>query len=49
MTPRQIRGALTFAEKDARREAADNLALGAQASRGEPKTLKQIIRELTKD
>lgn len=49
MTPRQIRGALTFAEKDARREAADNLALGAQASRGEPKELKRLIKDLVRE
>lgn len=49
MTPRQIAGALYFAERRRKREAAEQLALDAIATRGEPRELKRQIERLRKD
>jgi hypothetical protein len=49
MTPRELAGALQFAEADARREAGEKLSLAASAARGEPRDLKKLIKDLTKD
>ena len=49
MTPREIAGSLYFAERRRRREAAEQLALGALAARGEPQALKRQIEQLKKD
>jgi hypothetical protein len=49
MTPREIAGALYFAERRRRREAAEQLALGALAARGEPRALKKQIEDLQRD
>jgi hypothetical protein len=49
MTPREIAGALYFAERRRRREAAERLALDALATRGEPRELKKQIEDLRRD
>lgn len=49
MTPREIDGALHFAEIDARHERAETLAGGTMAARGEPKAVKKQLKELTKE
>ncbi len=49
MTPREIAGALWFAEKDAQHEAGEQLALATSAARGEARAVKKQIKELTKD
>jgi hypothetical protein len=49
MTPREIAGSLYFAERRRRRDAAEQLALGALAARGEPRALKRQIEQLKKD
>jgi hypothetical protein len=40
---------LYFAERRRRRDAAEQLALGALAARGEPRALKRQIEQLKKD
>jgi hypothetical protein len=49
MTPREIAGALYFAERRRKRQAAERLALDAIAARGEPRELKRQIERLQKD
>ena len=49
MTPREIAGSLYFAERRRRRDAAEQLSLGAIAARGEPRALKRQIEQLKKD
>jgi hypothetical protein len=49
MIPREIVASLYFAERRRKREAAEQLALGALAARGEPRTLKQQIKNLQRD
>ena len=49
MTPREIAGSLYFTERRRRRDAAEQLALGALAARGEPRALKRQIEQLKKD
>jgi hypothetical protein len=49
MTPRQLMGALKFAEADARREMGESLAIQAAAARGEPGKVKALQRELSSD
>lgn len=49
MTPRQIAGALYFARRRRRREAAEHLALSSLATRGEPRELKRQLNELNRD
>jgi hypothetical protein len=49
MTPRQIAGALYFARRRRRREAAEQLALSSLATRGEPRELKRQLNELNRD
>jgi hypothetical protein len=47
MTPRQISGALWFAERRRRRRAAEQLGLQALASRAEANVLKRKIESAT--
>jgi hypothetical protein len=49
MTPRQIAGALYFVRRRRQREAAEQLALDALATRGEPRELKRQIETLRRD
>jgi hypothetical protein len=49
MTPRQIAAALYFARRRRQRDAAEHLALGALAARGEPRELKRQLNELRRD
>jgi hypothetical protein len=49
MTPREIAASLYFAERRRKREAAEQLALGALAARGEPRVLKRQIEDLQRD
>ena len=49
MTPREIAGSIYFAERRRKREAAEQLALGALAARGEPRVLKKQIEDLRRD
>jgi hypothetical protein len=49
MTPREIAGALFFAERRRRLEAAERLALDALATRGDPRELKKQIADLQRD
>jgi hypothetical protein len=49
MTPRQIAGALYFARRRRQREAAEQLALGALATRGEPREVKRQLDQLQRD
>ena len=49
MTPREIAGALYFARRRRAREAAERLALGTRASRGEPRDVKQQIARLERE
>jgi hypothetical protein len=46
MTPREIAGSLYFAERRRKRLAAEQLALGALAARGDPRALKKQIEDL---
>jgi hypothetical protein len=46
MTPRQIAGCLNLAQRRRRREAAEQLAFAALATRGEPRELKRQIEQL---
>ena len=48
MTPRQIAGSLYFARRRQQREAAEQLALGALAARGEPREVKRQIDQLSR-
>lgn len=48
-TPREIAGWAHFISKGKKREYAENLSLGAMASRGDPKELKKIIKDAEKD
>jgi hypothetical protein len=47
MTPREIAGSIHFVQLRRRREAAEQLAFGALAARGEPRELKRQIERLT--
>ena len=49
MTPREIAASLYFAERRRRREAAEQLALGALAARGETHAVKKQIQDLRRD
>jgi hypothetical protein len=49
MTPRQIVGSLYFARRRKQREAAEQLALGALAARGEPREIKRQLDQLQRD
>ncbi len=49
MIPREIVASLYFAERRRKREAAEQLALGALAARGEPRALKRQIKNLQRD
>jgi hypothetical protein len=49
MTPREISASLYFAERRRKREAAEQLALGALAARGEPRVVKKQIEDLQRD
>lgn len=49
MTPREIAASLYFAERRRKREAAEQLALAALAARGEPRALRQQIKDLQRD
>jgi hypothetical protein len=49
MTPREIAASVYFAERRKRREAAEQLVLSALAARGEPRALKQQIKDLHRD
>ena len=46
MTPRQIVGSLYFVRRRRQLEAAEQLALGALAARGEPREVKRRLVEL---
>ena len=48
-TPRQIAGFLHFASIRRRRERADALATGFNASRGKPQDVKQQLKDLQKE
>lgn len=47
-TPRQIRGFLALARDRRRGDAAEALAIGTMAARGEPGEVKARIREWTR-
>src|SRR5206468_10055561 len=49
MTPRQIAASLFFARRRRQREAAESLALGALAARGEPRELKRQLDQLNRE
>jgi hypothetical protein len=49
MTPREIAGALYFARLRRQREAAEQLALGALAARGEARELKRQLDQLQRE
>lgn len=49
MTPRQIAGSLYFAQRRQQREAAEQLALGTLAARGEPREVKRQMEQLQRD
>jgi hypothetical protein len=49
MTPRQIAGSLYFARRRRQRNAADQLALGTFAARGEPREVKRQLDQLQRD
>ena len=49
MTPREIAASLYFARRRRQREAAEQLALGALAARGEPRELKRQLEQLLTD
>jgi hypothetical protein len=49
MTPHQIAGTLYFVRRRRQREAAEQLALGALAARGEPRELNRQIETLRRD
>ncbi len=49
MTPRQIAGSLYFARRRRQREAAEQLALGTLAARGEPREVKRHIELLQRE
>ena len=49
MTPRQIAGSLYFARRRRQREAAEQLALGALAARGEPREVKRQLDQLQRE
>jgi len=49
MTPRQIAASLFFARRRRQREAAENLALGALAARGEPREVKRQLDQLYRE
>ncbi|RWB26895.1 MAG: hypothetical protein EOQ42_28330 [Mesorhizobium sp.] len=48
-TPRSIHGFLGFARRRQRHEAASRLAHATAAARGDPKDVRQLVRELQKD
>lgn len=49
MTPREIAGTMFFAMRRKRRDAAMALALGTLASRGDPRAVKEKLREMQRD
>ena len=49
MTPRQIAGSLYFARRRRQREAAEQLALGTLAARGEPREVKRQFEQLQRE
>jgi hypothetical protein len=49
MTPRQIAGALYFAGRRRKRDAAERLALDTLAARGEPREVKRQLDQLQRD
>jgi hypothetical protein len=49
MTPLQIAGALYFARRRRQHEAAERLAMGALAARGEVREVKRQIEQMQRD
>jgi len=49
MTPRQIAASLFFTRRRRQREAAENLALGALAARGEPRDVKRQLEQMHRE
>jgi hypothetical protein len=49
MTPRQISGSLYFARRRRQRDAAEQLAMGTLAARGEPREVKRQLDQLNRD
>lgn len=49
MTPRQLEGVAFFVGRDDRLDKAAQMSINAMAARGEPKRLKEQIKELQKD
>lgn len=48
-TPRQMAAWLHFGERDRRQEMADQLVIGMNAARGEPRDVSRQIEELRDD